>query len=182
VLLDIACPTTQWCEAVGSYSPNSTVTYQPLTATFSNGSWTPQRGPGVAANDTDGSFAYVSCSWPGSGAATGAVSTDNDHTYESLVDTMTGGHWTGNDVVYPAGAQLALYNEVCPPSGAAGSCLAGGFYDSATNSPGFLDTYPDPTGYQEVASDGGIFAFGTPFYGSMGGQHLDKPVVGLAFG
>ena len=32
-----------------------------------------------------------------------------------------------------------------------------------------------------VASDGGIFAFGdAPFYGSMGGQPLNKPVVGMA--
>jgi hypothetical protein len=43
---------------------------------------------------------------------------------------------------------------------------------------------PRPTSfpaYWEVASDGGIFSFGgTPFYGSMGGSHLNKPVVGLA--
>jgi hypothetical protein len=32
-----------------------------------------------------------------------------------------------------------------------------------------------------VASDGGIFAFGdAPFYGSMGDQVLNKPVVGMA--
>jgi hypothetical protein len=32
-----------------------------------------------------------------------------------------------------------------------------------------------------VAADGGIFAFGTAtFDGSMGGQHLDAPVVGMA--
>jgi len=36
-------------------------------------------------------------------------------------------------------------------------------------------------GYREVASDGGIFAFGTaPFYGSMGGKPLNKPIVGIA--
>ena len=37
-------------------------------------------------------------------------------------------------------------------------------------------------GYYEVASDGGLFAFGpgTPFLGSMGGQHLNEPVVGMA--
>jgi hypothetical protein len=40
---------------------------------------------------------------------------------------------------------------------------------------------PDGGGYWEVASDGGIFAFGdAPFYGSMGGQRLDAPVVGIA--
>jgi len=37
------------------------------------------------------------------------------------------------------------------------------------------------SGYWEVASDGGIFTFGDAgFYGSMGGQPLNKPVVGIA--
>lgn len=33
-----------------------------------------------------------------------------------------------------------------------------------------------------VASDGGIFSFGgnAPFYGSMGGKHLNQPMVGIA--
>ena len=32
-----------------------------------------------------------------------------------------------------------------------------------------------------VATDGGVFAFGgAPFYGSMGGQHLNQPIVGMA--
>jgi hypothetical protein len=36
-------------------------------------------------------------------------------------------------------------------------------------------------GYYEVASDGGLFAFGNaPFQGSMGGQPLNQPVVGMA--
>ena len=37
------------------------------------------------------------------------------------------------------------------------------------------------SGYWEVASDGGIFSFGTAaFVGSMGGQHLNAPIVGMA--
>ncbi len=36
------------------------------------------------------------------------------------------------------------------------------------------------TGYWEVASDGGIFAFGPNFLGSMGGKPLNAPVVGMA--
>ncbi len=41
---------------------------------------------------------------------------------------------------------------------------------------------PTPTaGYWEVASDGGIFSFGSAtFEGSMGGTVLNKPVVGMA--
>jgi peptidoglycan/xylan/chitin deacetylase (PgdA/CDA1 family) len=36
-------------------------------------------------------------------------------------------------------------------------------------------------GYWEVASDGGIFSFGTAaFHGSMGGQPLNEPIVGMA--
>jgi len=35
-------------------------------------------------------------------------------------------------------------------------------------------------GYYEAASDGGIFAFDSPFLGSMGGKPLNKPIVGMA--
>ena len=35
-------------------------------------------------------------------------------------------------------------------------------------------------GYWEVASDGGIFAFNAPYAGSMGGRHLNAPIVGMA--
>ena len=35
-------------------------------------------------------------------------------------------------------------------------------------------------GYLEVASDGGLFAFNAAFHGSMGGQPLNKPIVGMA--
>ena len=38
-------------------------------------------------------------------------------------------------------------------------------------------------GYWEVASDGGIFAFGdVGYYGSMGGRTLNRPIVGIAAG
>jgi hypothetical protein len=45
--------------------------------------------------------------------------------------------------------------------------------DSALVTPG--------TGYQEVASDGGIFSFGdAQFHGSTGATHLNQPIVGMA--
>jgi hypothetical protein len=34
-------------------------------------------------------------------------------------------------------------------------------------------------GYYEVASDGGIFAFSTPFLGSLGCLTLNRPIVGM---
>ena len=35
------------------------------------------------------------------------------------------------------------------------------------------------TGYWLVASDGGVFSFNAPFYGSTGSLKLNKPVVGM---
>ncbi len=50
-----------------------------------------------------------------------------------------------------------------------------------------LEIAPPPSssatglGYWEVAADGGVFAFGSAqFAGSMGGQHLNAPVTGIA--
>jgi outer membrane protein assembly factor BamB len=40
---------------------------------------------------------------------------------------------------------------------------------------------PATGGYWEVASDGGMFAFNAPFFGSMGGTSLNAPVVGMTF-
>jgi len=38
-----------------------------------------------------------------------------------------------------------------------------------------------PHGYWLVAADGGVFTFGdADFYGSMGGKHLNEPMVGMA--
>jgi hypothetical protein len=36
------------------------------------------------------------------------------------------------------------------------------------------------SGYDFVASDGGIFSYGSPFYGSAGNLHLAQPIVGMA--
>lgn len=42
-----------------------------------------------------------------------------------------------------------------------------------------MDRNPS-NGYWLVGSDGGIYSFAANFYGSMGGQHLNAPVVGMA--
>ncbi len=55
---------------------------------------------------------------------------------------------------------------------------ADGWSASSTST---VDVQPANHGYLEVASDGGLFAFGdAQFYGSMGGTPLNKPVVGIA--
>ena len=176
----VSCPTTQWCEAVGNYAPNSSVRYRPLVATLSGGSWTTSPGPGMSPADTQGSLDFISCSWPGSCAATGNVAVDPTKDHTGLVATMSGGTWTGNDLAVPAGGDPAGSSFINPPSCVAGACIMGGTYAISSNYGGFVSTYSNLSGYQEVASDGGLFAFGTPFYGSMGGQHLNSPIVGMA--
>jgi hypothetical protein len=49
---------------------------------------------------------------------------------------------------------------------------------SSSSTGGSGATGPDSQGYTEVASDGGLFTFGSPFYGSMGGHPLNEPMVG----
>ncbi len=51
-----------------------------------------------------------------------------------------------------------------------------------TSSPSGADqfTYVSPAGYEMVAGDGGVFAFGLPFEGSAGTLRLNQPIVGLA--
>ena len=57
-----------------------------------------------------------------------------------------------------------------------------GSLNSNTATVSLTVTVPTPTqGYWMVASDGGIFSFGgAGFFGSKGGQPLDKPIVGMS--
>jgi hypothetical protein len=49
------------------------------------------------------------------------------------------------------------------------------------NSAARTTSAPAASGYWQVASDGGIFAFGNAgFYGSTGAIHLNQPIVGMA--
>ncbi len=52
---------------------------------------------------------------------------------------------------------------------------------TAASSPSCPGPPPLPPGYWQVASDGGVFTFGSAgFYGSTGSIRLNKPVVGMA--
>ena len=69
----------------------------------------------------------------------------------------------------PPGDQGTVHVSVVTPGG----------FSSVSSGDEF--TYLQPSGYREVASDGGIFSFGDAvFYGSMGGHHLNQPIVGMA--
>ena len=54
--------------------------------------------------------------------------------------------------------------------------------DASGNGFGLAESYVPSQGYWSVASDGGIFTYGpgATFEGSMGGRHLNAPIVGMA--
>ena len=69
----------------------------------------------------------------------------------------------------------------CLRSGVAAGLLALGGLLMPAVSAGTAGAAPVTTGYWEVAADGGIFAFGgAPYLGSMGGMHVNAPIVGMA--
>jgi hypothetical protein len=71
---------------------------------------------------------------------------------------------------------LALAASLCFSAAIAVVNLASTSTPAAASPPGNA-----PQSYWEVASDGGIFSFGNAaFYGSLGGQNLAAPVVGVA--
>jgi hypothetical protein len=86
-----------------------------------------------------------------------------------------GGFGTSPLLNMPTGGEVRMTVPADGWSGGSGSstCAAGGA-GSGTGPGG-------RPGYREVASDGGIFNFGgAAFFGSMGGQPLNAPIVGMA--
>jgi hypothetical protein len=73
-----------------------------------------------------------------------------------------------------------VYPSPCPP-GALETPIANDGGVSAPVSVTWAAAASQPTGgYWLVASDGGIFSFNAPYYGSTGAIHLNKPIVGMA--
>ena len=90
----------------------------------------------------------------------------------ALNDITTGNNdLLGRYGLYPAGAGYDMASGLGSPNGPvlAGELCAGAHAVGA------------PQGYRMVASDGGIFDFGSAaFYGSTGAEKLNQPIVGMA--
>ncbi len=79
-------------------------------------------------------------------------------------DPLTGGYW----LVQANGGVFSFNAPYIAPSGGLSGVVG-------------MEATADGGGYWLVASNGAVYAYGdAPFYGSMGGQHLAKPVVGMA--
>ncbi|HVX20115.1 MAG TPA: hypothetical protein VHB02_02070 [Acidimicrobiales bacterium] len=188
VTLAVSCANPSVCTAVGAQlvatatptTPTTTVvTESGVIEQWDGSAWTTTTTP-RPTKDRPAMLRAVDCFGPTSCVAAGLQVSTSAPPVQSLVENWNGAAWTVADLPTVAtttatgtGGQ-ALYGVSCAPGV---QCVAVG-----ENYPKAL-SFVSPvarSGYDEVASDGGIFAFGPPFYGSMGGKPLNRPVVGMA--
>ena len=127
----------------------------------------------------------VDCFGPTSCVAGGYTNTidNSDNTYITEVLTWDGSSWAVVSVPEPAASgQEDQFNGLSCVGGS--FCVGAGYatYGSSSTLQTLVLSAPvTRPGYDEVASDGGIFNFGgAGFYGSLGSLTLNKPIVGMA--
>ena len=173
VLSSVSCPTAGTCTAVGHAVVNSV--WQTLVESWTDTTWSIVASPDSSPADFD-ALVGVSCTTATTCTAVGS-STDGTTTSD-LVVQWNGASWYLVPLAPIAGgldAELAGVSCVGPSV-----CTAAGDTMGSASQTQVLSA-PVPPGYREVASDGGIFSYGSSgFLGSMGGQHLNKPIVGFA--
>jgi hypothetical protein len=137
-LTSVSCPAAGWCTAVGLSTP-STGGEQALVDTLSGGTWSATPAP-LPAPASGSQFLSLACPAAGSCVAVG--------TYQiggivlGLVDSLSGGTWTGANLPVPAGtSSLASIanNDLAVSCPTVGSCVvAGTTFDG--NYEGLIDT------------------------------------------
>jgi hypothetical protein len=191
-LYGVSCTSATFCVAVGyagdlGYTPTDENTYRTLIEEWNGSAWSVMASPNVSTGGvTYGNFLYgVSCVGPTSCVAVGSPYTDADaETYSTLAMAWNGSTWAVQPTPNPTASPVYAYLEAV--SCVAGQlCKAVGIYETDTEP----DNYDQPfaisaplprSGYQLVASDGGVFSFNSLFSGSAGNLTLNKPVVGMA--
>jgi hypothetical protein len=186
----VSCTFDGICTAVGSYN-NALNGGLPLIDTVDGSTVTATEGPQPADTATGagsaGTLNAISCLSGTDCAAVGFYrNSTNSGMDAALTLSLAGGTWSAPTIALPTGAGTGSSDNSILSSvscTARGSCQAvGNYVDTAATGFGLVESYVPPEGYWSVASDGGIFNYGpaAPFLGSMGGQHLNAPMVGMA--
>jgi len=177
----VSCAGTSFCVAVGeAYLSSGPVN---VVEQWNGSTWSVASAPDANAAFGDLLIA-VDCFGPTSCVATGYVNTINnsDNTYITQVLTWNGSTWALESVPEPAAtAQQDRLNGVSCVAGDV--CIGAGYATVGSSNLQTLVLSAPITrpGYDEVASDGGIFNFDEAgFYGSLGSLVLNKPIVGMA--
>jgi hypothetical protein len=181
LLSSVSCAGVSFCQAVGQVNLTGPLS-QNLIESWNGTQWTiTATVPDTSATSNNtltgvDCFSATTCSAVGSAAATSGPSP------ASLALTWNGTAWSivpntpnQGSVSTSLGAVTCLTDWSCVAVGNDGTA------GPATSA--FAMAAPIArTGYRFVASDGGVFSYGSgaPFLGSMGGTPLNKPVVGMA--
>ncbi len=178
-LASVSCAGASFCEAAGQINGTHN---QNLIESWNGSMWaivpnvpdtSPTQNQGLTAVDC---FSQTTCSAVGSAIAASGVSP------ATLALTWNGTSWSIVSGTPNQGTlATTLAGESCVTNWA---CVAVGDYRTTpTTLGGFAMSSPIArSGYRFVASDGGVFAYGSgaPFLGSTGSIALNKPIVGMS--
>ena len=177
----VSCAGVSFCVLVGSSTTPGT---GPPSTTFIE-TWNGQSlavtpSPNSTSSDIS-ALSGVACFGPTSCSAVGTSGTA--FSPQTLALSWNGSSWSIVGSPNGPGSTPAGANAVtCVTDWA---CVAVGQYVTdaglSENQPFAMSAPIARSGYRFVASDGGVFTYGAgaPFLGSMGGQHLNKPIVGM---
>ncbi len=183
VLTGVSCASASFCVATGYYDNGAT--YQNLLLTWNGSTWSLDSSASLSTSGSQANvLTGVSCASASFCVAAGYY--DNSAGKEqNLLLTWNGSAWSldPSASISTSGSQDNLLNGVTCASQS--FCVAAGTYNNGIVDQTLVLTYnvpppPTPIGYRFVSSDGGIFSFNAPFFGSMGGKRLNAPVVGMA--
>jgi hypothetical protein len=181
-LTGVTCVTSSQCWAVGATMNDNGHFSEPLIEGWDGASWsiapTPLADNGVLAN--------VTCISDSSCWAVGAFSVpqQSGSSPQGMIESWDGSSWTV-DPSPDVTAISVLYGVACSPGA---QCFASGLAETNPNNSILQPLLEETTvpsigtqGFDAAAADGGVFAVGDAgFFGSMGGHHLDAPIVGTA--
>ncbi len=176
----VSCIGSYFCTAVGSNgTPTGTV---PLIEAWNGTAWSVSQA--FNPNPNGGYLTGVTCLGVSFCTAVGGYYLDSEQSMnQNLAFTFDGSQWSASPTASLPGTPSTTNGELDAVSCVADwACLTVGYQQPKdTNASGYAsEASLSPNGYRFVASDGGIFSYGDPFFGSMGGQPLNKPIVGMA--
>ena len=174
-LLNLACPTSTSCVAVGSYE-DAAGAKEGLIESLSAGTWTAQSTPlaglsrAAASNPAVDFGASISCPTRSSCVSVGSYS-DTSGNQQGFIETLSGGSWSATTTplvgLYPPSAAnpgVTLANVSCP---SVGSCVAVGSYISTAGGPyspeGLIETLSDGAWSATIAPTAGLSEVGMAF-------------------
>jgi len=179
----VSCAGASFCQAVGqvNVSTGPTLT-QNLIENWNGTQWALTSSVPDTSATASNLLKGVDCFSATTCSAVGSATATTGPTPASLALTWNGTAWSiVSNTPNQGTVQTSLAGVSCVTDW---SCVAVGLYGSgvATNSAFAMAAPISRTGYRFVASDGGVFNYGSgaPFLGSMGGTPLNKPIVGMA--